>query len=182
MVGKKSSYNTAGTAARHIFVSDARFQELLNDHVFPKQEDYDLAQVREYYIKWLRQKVTGRGSGLPGHSGGATLVLADERAKLASAQWQAAEIKNAVARGELVSIEKMGQFVEDDYYNLRERLLTMPGKLADTLAGLSRSEIEQLIKTELLEALSELHDPYSFGRRIIESGEGASEPSEDERA
>jgi hypothetical protein len=104
-------------------------------------------------VKWQAARLAGR----PGAAGG--LDLSAERAKLAQEQTQAAAIKNALARGELVPVRLIAELVEGDYAVVRERLQTIPGKAADALVGLSREEIEDTLGDEINEALNELHDP-----------------------
>ncbi|BCP53794.1 hypothetical protein K32_24110 [Kaistia sp. 32K] len=67
-----------------------------------------------------------------------------------------------VAEGKLVEIEAVALFMEKDYAVVRERLLGIPGKLAASLVGLDRAEIESRLLEEISEALSELHDPDTF--------------------
>ena len=51
---------------------------------------------------------------------------------------------------------------------MREKLLTLPGKLADGLAHQSRDEVEGLLREEIYEALAALSDPQNFGETIGE--------------
>lgn len=55
--------------------------------------------------------------------------------------------------GQLVRIESVGAAVDSEYAMVRERLLTIPGKLADRLS----SEQIVAVRAEINEALSELH-------------------------
>ena len=68
-----------------------------------------------------------------------------------------------VARGEWVRIEDVGLHVEREYATIRERLLSIPGKLAASLVGMDRVEIEAAIRREMSEALNELHAPDGLG-------------------
>ena len=61
--------------------------------------------------------------------------------------------------GKFVEIEEVGRQVEDEYNIVRERLLTIPGKIAEALVGATRAEIEMAIRAEITEALEELHNP-----------------------
>lgn len=62
-----------------------------------------------------------------------------------------------VEKGQWVRVEDVGAEVEREYAVVRERLLTMPGKLASKLEGLDRAAIELVILDEVTEALNELH-------------------------
>lgn len=62
-----------------------------------------------------------------------------------------------VSQKEWVRVEEAGRQVEQAYSVVRDRVLAMPGKLAASLVGLSRAEIEDAIRTEVCEALAALH-------------------------
>lgn len=64
-----------------------------------------------------------------------------------------------VEQGKLVEIETIAQQVEREYAVVRERLLTIPGKVAAALVGCDRATIESRLLDEVIEALDELHDP-----------------------
>lgn len=67
-------------------------------------------------------------------------------------------------QGLLVSVEDVAKQVEAEYGLVRERLLVIPGKVADALVGKSREDIEAIIMAEVNEALDELHAPSAEGR------------------
>src|SRR6478736_3111970 len=67
-----------------------------------------------------------------------TLDLSSERARLAREQAESAAMKNAQQRGELVAIEHVQATMEAAFTIVRERLLTIPGKLADNLVARER--------------------------------------------
>ena len=75
-----------------------------------------------------------------------------------------------VARSEWVRVEDVGLEVEREYATVRERLLTIPGKIASALVGADQPTIEVLIRAEITEALNELHDPVGVAERVIASG------------
>jgi hypothetical protein len=64
-----------------------------------------------------------------------------------------------IEQGELVEIEAVGREVEREYSMVRERLLTIPGKVSASLAGCDRAVIESKLLDEITEALAELHEP-----------------------
>jgi hypothetical protein len=64
-----------------------------------------------------------------------------------------------VEQGKLVEIEVISLEVEREYATVRERLLTIPGKVSAALAGCDRVAIEQRLLDEITAALAELHDP-----------------------
>ena len=109
-------------------------------------------------LKHLRDKSAGRAGG-----DGAT--LASERAKLAAEQRETAALRNAVTRGDLISIKSIIRAFTGDLVVLRERLLTIPGKCAGDLEGMTRAEIEARLIEEISDALTALSDPLTYSKR-----------------
>lgn len=66
-------------------------------------------------------------------------------------------------RGAVVPIEDVAKTVEREYSTVRERLLSIPGKLAAKLVGRDRAAIDMALSQEINEALDELHDPNPDG-------------------
>lgn len=157
---------TIAEAARHIFLGERRFFELLDDNVIERRPpgEYDLDRVRETYVLHLRKVAAGRGAEKGSD-------LAAERAKLAREQTEAAAMKNALTRGELVSIEEVGRQLESEYGVVRQRLLAIPGTVAHSLVGLDRASIETLLGTAITDALTELYAAADLSEQI-ESAKG----------
>lgn len=91
---------TQAELARHIGVAQQTVSRLKNANVIPApkgRSGYDLDACRGAYIEHLRQSAAGRDSSRPGS-------LEAERARLASAQAEQVERRNAVERGELGSV------------------------------------------------------------------------------
>jgi phage terminase Nu1 subunit (DNA packaging protein) len=59
----------------------------------------------------------------------------------------------------LVEIEAVAYEVEREYSIVRERLLSIPGKVSASLAGCDRAVIEAKLRDEIAEALAELSAP-----------------------
>jgi hypothetical protein len=73
------------------------------------------------------------------------------------------------------------QFMTADYAIVRERNLTMPGKIADSLTPHTpkdRAEIERIIRLEVNETLNELHDPAKFDDASADDAGRSSELAE----
>ena len=140
--------------ARHLFMSDRRLREWIKrgDITERAQGEYDLDEVRKEYIHVLRRQAAG-------HEARGDLDLSGERAKLAREQAEGAAIRNAVSRGEYVAVDEVVAQVEREYGIVRERLLTIPGKVADALTQRDRETIESVLIEEISEVLDELHDP-----------------------
>jgi phage terminase Nu1 subunit (DNA packaging protein) len=141
--------------ALHLDMQERRFRELAAAGIFKeaklKGSGYDLDVCRVSYIRHLREQAAGRA--------GDKLNLSDERALLARDQRERIRLNIDKETGKLVSIEAVGLEVERQYGMVRERLLGIPGKVADSLANRSRAEIEQRLEAEVAEALNELHVP-----------------------
>jgi phage terminase Nu1 subunit (DNA packaging protein) len=143
-------------AAAHIDMGSRRFQELLEGGVIPRQKThgYNLDDVRLVYIRHLRAIAAGQGAG-------AGVTLAGERALLAREQREAATLKNQISRGDFVSLAMVQSALVSTFSVLRERCLTLPGAVADSiepLSALDRGQITDIIRDkvhELLEDLSE---------------------------
>ena len=112
------------------------------------RNSYDLEQSTRNYVKHLRGVASGRGSDE--HS----LTLTGERARLARAQADAQELKNAVLRKELVKADEVERRWADILRNLRARILAVPSRLRGAL-DLSPEQVQR-IDRELRDALCEL--------------------------
>jgi phage terminase Nu1 subunit (DNA packaging protein) len=109
---------------------------------------WDLQITVTAYVQHLRGVASGRGTEE------ATLTLTGERARLARAQAEAVEMKNAQARGELVAAEDVTRAWSDILRTVRSRVLAVPSRLRQSLA-LDTGTAEG-IDRELRAALAEL--------------------------
>ena len=80
--------------ADHLFVSPRRVRELLDQGIIRDLRSSPMDQVRESYIRHLREEAAGRKSGV--------IDLTQERAKLAVEQSRNQALKNAELEGELL--------------------------------------------------------------------------------
>lgn len=149
--------STVSEAASHIFLSVARFHELLSQGAITSaaRGAYDLNVVREEYIRHIRAQASGHGRDGAG--------LAAARAELLRERTAAAALKNAITRGEYVSVAIVRREVETMLVAFRERVLSMPGKIATSCEMLSRIEVEEIVRHECYEALEELSRPVAAG-------------------
>jgi hypothetical protein len=143
---------TAQQAADHIFISVSRFRDLIAGGTITRQptNGYKLDRVREQYCKNAQKVMQGRAA-----EGGKALSTA--RARLAEAQAESAETKNAIARGDYTETKQMVRIVEGLFGVCRENILGLPGKVADAVAGYApgadRPAIYRLIYGEARELL-----------------------------
>lgn len=112
------------------------------------RDAYCLETTVRGYVQHLRGVASGRGTEE------ATLTLTGERARLARAQAEAQEMKNAQARGELVAAEDVTRAWSDLLRTVRSRVLAVPSRLRQSLA-LDAATAEG-IDRELRAALAEL--------------------------
>lgn len=148
-------------AAAHLCISGPTFSRLINEGVIPRAErgtGYDLAECRRLRFKHLENVAAGRS----GADGGA--LLAKERALLAREQREAAQIKNELARGELVHLDAVEKALNPLFHNFREHALSTPGVIADAVAsacGGDRALVYRIIDDRIREMLNELADGKS---------------------
>ncbi|WP_371055733.1 DNA packaging protein [Rhodosalinus sp. K401] len=112
------------------------------------RDAYDLRETVGNYAEHLRGIASGRGGEAE------TLTLTGERARLARAQAEAVEMKNAVARGELVPAEEVARGWSDTLRRVRSRILAVPSRVRQAVE--LEPEAVTLIDRELREALTEL--------------------------
>jgi phage terminase Nu1 subunit (DNA packaging protein) len=119
----------------------------------PPRRGYDLQEIAQAIVAdWIALKGS-RG----GYSSEASLSAA--RAELAREQTIAMQLKNAVARGEYVRLSLLQRSAETIFTAFRERVLSMPGKIAAMCEMRPRGEVEKIVRSECYEALEELSRP-----------------------
>lgn len=112
------------------------------------RDAWDLSATVNAYVTHLRGIAAGRGG--EDH----VLELTAERARLAKAQADAQELKNAQARGDLIRAEEAERAWSDLLRQLRSRLLALPTRLrAD---GALDGAASQLLDRALRDALTEI--------------------------
>lgn len=120
---------------------------------------YDLRATTRRYISYLRS-----GS------------LADERAGLTRAKREAAEMENALRRGELHRTEEIESGIKTMLLNIRGRFLSLPAKLSPALAAMGgdQASIFDELKHAIDETLEELRD-FNVAFAQEEDGDGEKE-------
>jgi phage terminase Nu1 subunit (DNA packaging protein) len=114
---------------------------------------YDQDLSRNSVLKHLRDRAAGR----TGNASDAN--LSTERALLAKEQRETVSLKNAISRGDYIELSVIKHLLIVMFAIIRERLLTLPGKMADTCEMRARGEIADLMRIEVTEILDELSDP-----------------------
>jgi hypothetical protein len=111
---------------------------------------YNIDICRKEVLNHLRNVAAARGSGTR---------LADERAALARAQREVAQLKAGQLKGSLVEVEEVCFHLTNRYALIKEKLLALPGRLGDVLAMRQRHDVIEILKAEIHEALNELAEP-----------------------
>jgi phage terminase Nu1 subunit (DNA packaging protein) len=163
--------STQGEVAAHIFCSPQWVRHLIDASVITRcpPGGYDIDICRKEVLGHLRNVAAARGS---------STRLADERAALARAQRELAEMKTGQLRGRLVEIERVADALENRYALCKERLLSIPGKCGDELARRDRGDVIGVLRREIYEALDELSTP---ARLVEEAGGGPAGDGKAER-
>jgi phage terminase Nu1 subunit (DNA packaging protein) len=94
-------------------------------------------------------------------------MLSRERSLLAKEQREAVSLKNAISRGDFVSLAVVKSALVSTFAMMREQCLTLPGTVADSLTPFSpkdRAEITDIIRDKVHELLEGLSDAkINFG-------------------
>jgi hypothetical protein len=154
---------TAAEAAAHLFMNDRKFYEHLTNGVITRQSTggYDLDVVRREYIEHLRAVAARHGSPATPSDG---LDLTQERAALAREQKIAQEMKNQVARGELLPRPDVHQAMTGAFSRCRSKLVALPSKVAPlVLSAGTLAEARETLSNAVNEALGELSETIIAG-------------------
>ncbi|MCJ2008212.1 hypothetical protein [Methylobacterium sp. J-092] len=145
--------STISQAASHLDMSERRFRELLDETVIARapRGEYDLDAVRRQYIGHLREVAAGRQPAQPGD-----LDPAQERARKDRALAIATELKNDLATGKVVLIDDAIAAVTIQNMKLRNKLLSLPTRIASRLPEQGRAQVFTLVEAEVLSAMEEL--------------------------
>lgn len=99
---------------------------------------YDLAETVGRYAEHLRGTASGRGGEEQ------VLTLTGERARLARAQADAQELKNATLRRELVPAAEVERAWADTLRGLRSQLLAVPSRIRADLGHITPADVAQI--------------------------------------
>lgn len=136
--------------ADHLGIQQPQLTRLIKHGIIDKQQrgKYDVDAVRLQYLKHIRN-IAGNNNN--------NLELGAERARLAKEQADAKEMENAVERGDLVYIEHIVKQFESQLGKCKTKLLAVPTKVAaEAHAAASVKEVQEIMESAVLEALSEL--------------------------
>jgi hypothetical protein len=101
--------------------------------------------------------------------GAGTADLSKQRSELAQEQTLAVRFKNAVMRGDYVSLEVFARKVDAMFTVVRERVLSVAGKASHACEMRTRDEIDAIFREELYEALNELSNLHMSEEEAIDA-------------
>ncbi|MBR0867190.1 phage terminase Nu1 subunit (DNA packaging protein) [Bradyrhizobium diazoefficiens] len=143
--------STISEVCRWCGISRPTFYRALNRGVVTAKPRgrYDIQEVARALIKDGQAAKGGHGDYA------SKLALSEARAALAREQTAALRMKNAVMRREYAPLSAVQRQVEIIFAAFRERILSIPGKLAAVCEMRSRAEVELVLRDECWEALEE---------------------------
>jgi len=145
-------------------ISETSFHKAVKRGVIARKPrgEHDIQEVARALIKDGQAAKGGHGDLA------AKLKLSEARAKLAREQTAALKLKNAVARREYVSLAGVRRAVDAMLAMLRERLLSMPGKIAASGEMYEQRDVEQIEREEVCALVDELSGPVLLSDGSIE--------------
>jgi hypothetical protein len=153
---------SAAQAARHIFLSERRFHQLVDAGKLPRslRGNYNLDAIRELAFKNLRDEVNARGDN--------SNTLTEQRTRIAKAKANNEERKDRRDAGQLIEIGAVTKLVNVERSVVHEKLLGMSGKLQ----GLIGAEHAAIVDGEAREILTELSNADDLVRRAANIAAG----------
>ena len=143
---------TTAQLAEILGLSDRRIQQLVKVGAIPKldRNQYDLAAAIQSYLEFIKLQYEDTETELD---------LKKEKALLTRANRHKVELELKIMRGELHRAEDVERVMNDMLASFRARCLAIPTKAAPLIVGQEDLVIIQdIIKKEIHEALSELSD------------------------
>ena len=139
-------------------ISEMTFHKAVKRGVIARKPrgEHDVREVARALIKDGQAAKGGHGDLA------SKLKLSEARAALAREQTAALKLKNAVARREYVSLAAVRHEVETMLSILRERLMSMSGKIAPSGEMRERREVEEIVRGEIDDILDELGLMHSY--------------------
>src|SRR5918999_5382660 len=138
----------------------------IRDHVEPRHADRGAAVVTDVHEGTAEPGAKRRGNGDD------RTVLAAERARLACAQADMQEMKNAALRGALLPRDEVTAAVQACFSRVRARLLAIPTRAAPQVVLLKiMAEVKALLTGLVPEALQELSET-----KVVALAEGDEAP------
>ena len=154
---------TQSEVAAHLDLSQPAVSQLVAEGVLPApagRAGLDVNACRVAYLRRLREQAAGR---MPIGDGPADLDLVAERARLASAQADAQEMRNDVMRGQVVLSADVAAVIGECCATVRNRLLALPSEKAPAVHRCRTvAEVQGVLSDAVREALTELSSPEAL--------------------
>ena len=164
-----------------------RINQLTNEGVLSAEKvkgnnEYDMAATVRQYVKYLDDKLKGRGD-LEANEKETEQRLNKAEMEFKEAKAKTAQIKLAELRGQMHRSEDVEALMSDFIMKVRSAFTSFPPRLAvDVSKAKSAAEANKIIKAEtnrVLEELSEYqYDPAEFAERV-KRREGAIQVADD---
>ncbi len=156
---------TSKSVAEWLGLTERRVRQLRDEGVIQEKAPglYDMRPTVTRYILFIRK-------------GNSKTDLNDERAMLTKAKREAADMENKVRRGELHSADDIERGIKTLCLNIRSRFLTLPAKLAPTLAAMDGDQARMF--DELKKAIDEALEELSNYKIALAERDGNEEESE----
>jgi phage terminase Nu1 subunit (DNA packaging protein) len=146
--------------ARALNIGVRRVQQLVAEGMpRPEKGKYDVGLCLMWYVRYLQKALERRE--IPQDAIGAS--LRQERQRLVKAQADREELELGARRGELVPATVYEQEVGVIFTVLRQRLLTLPARLAPHLEGENRTVVKARLDKAIREALTALANEFANG-------------------
>jgi phage terminase Nu1 subunit (DNA packaging protein) len=142
---------TVGALARVFELTPGRIQQFVEAGVIPRagRGIYELIPCVQGYLRHLRKQLADQGMG--------STDYVTERARLTRARADVAEMDRGISRGELIPGDQIEAAWLEFAGIVRQRILTVPDKLAARLAAVRDPvQIARIVRTELTEALGDI--------------------------
>ena len=156
---------TSKAVAQWLGLTERRIRQMRDAGIIREARPglYDMKPTVQAYLAYLRNN---------------TGDLNQQRAELTKAKKELAELELGERKGNLHRTEDVEQALTTMLMNFRTKIMSIPAKLAKTVAGMSDSaEIYDLLKKETDEALDELSD-YDKAFAVREDADGNDEEPE----
>lgn len=156
---------TSKAVAQWLGLTERRIRQMRDAGIIRETKPglYDMKPTVQAYLAYLRNN---------------TGDLNQQRAELTKAKKELAELELGERKGNLHRTEDVEQALTTMLMNFRTKIMSIPAKLAKTVAGMSDSaEIYDLLKKETDEALDELSD-YDKAFAVREDADGNDEEPE----
>lgn len=137
---------TSKAVAQWLGLTERRIRQMRDAGIIREAKPglYDMKPTVQAYLAYLRNN---------------TGDLNQQRAELTKTKKELAKLELDERKGDLHRTEDVEQALTTMLMNFRTKIMSMPAKLAKTLAGMSdNAEIYDLLKKETDEALDELSD------------------------